>query len=310
MSSGYVLSSACKRSPSLELSVVFSRCAHIHDAFINLRRDTCVQWIWVPKFITADSYAIDWSVSREGYAYIVNAMNFSAHFTYGTRVCSESCRSLMQNRKHYKIMKSKSRLEKNKTQEAICDQIQYALKISANSMYGALSYAEYNTYSPRCGMEVTAGGRWSLTVAMAICWRMGFDMVYGDTDSIMFSIPTETSGDREYPIMPYIADMMKDTTKTSLHAVSEYLSGSSGWQDIFSRKFSYMDNVMLTIVNKIMEYTCMQHLKIEHQINGSKLPGGRTSSVYKRFIVFDDCIPTSIVWKGIQKRSVRLVREQ
>ena len=72
----------------------------------------------------------------------MNAPNFSAHFTYGTIVCAESCRSLMESRKHYKHMKSKSRLENNKSQEVICDQIQYALKISDYSMYGALSYAE------------------------------------------------------------------------------------------------------------------------------------------------------------------------
>ena len=74
--------------------------------------------------------------------------------------------------KRYKYMKSKSRLENNKIQEVICDQISYALKISANSMYGALSYAEYNNYSPRCGMGVTVGRRWSINVAMSVCWCM------------------------------------------------------------------------------------------------------------------------------------------
>ena len=79
-------------------------------------------------------------------------------------------------------MKSKSRLENNKSQEVICDQIQYALKITDNSMCGSLFYAEYNTYRPRCGMGVTEGGRWSLNVDMSVCWCMGFDIVYGDTD--------------------------------------------------------------------------------------------------------------------------------
>ena len=62
----------------------------------------------------------------------------------------------MEIRKHYKHMKYKSRLDNNKIQEVICDQIQYMLKISPNSIYGALSYAEYNIYSPGCVMVVTA----------------------------------------------------------------------------------------------------------------------------------------------------------
>ena len=42
---------------------------------------------------------------------------------------------------------------------------------------------------------------------------------------------------------------------------------------------------MPNIINLIMSYTCMQHLKIEHQDNVSKLASGINSSVYRRFIV-------------------------
>ena len=43
---------------------------------------------------------------------------------------------------------------------------------------------------------------------------------------------------------------------------------------------------MPRIINPIMSYTCMQHLKIEHQDNVSKLASGINSSVYRWFIVF------------------------
>ena len=46
--------------------------------------------------------------------------------------------------------------------------MQWALKISANSLYGSLAFKEYNTYSPRCGMSVTAIGRWALHVSIAV----------------------------------------------------------------------------------------------------------------------------------------------
>ena len=125
-------------------------------------------------------------------------------------------------------MKSKSRLENNKIQEVISDQIQYALKISANSMYGAVSYAGYNTYRPRCGMGVTVGGRWSLSVAMSVCCFIGFDILYGDTDSIMFTITVKVSMNRSYPMIPYVASMINDRPTIWLHTVYGYISGSSG----------------------------------------------------------------------------------
>ena len=125
--------------------MILKRCMDTHNSFLNVNPNTFIHWTWTPKFTTADEYTIDWLTSIRGNAYIVNAPNFSDHFTYSTIVCAESCRSLMEIRKHYKHMKSNSRLENNKSQEVICDQIHYALKISANSMYRSLSYYEYNT---------------------------------------------------------------------------------------------------------------------------------------------------------------------
>ena len=163
----------------------------------------------------------------------------------------------MEIRKHYKHMKSKRRLENNKSQEVICDQIQYALKISANSMYGALSYAEYNTYSPRCVMGVTAGGQCYVNVAMSVCWCMGFSIVYGDTDSIMFTIHVKVYMNRRYPMRPYVAIMMNDRPIISLHTVSEYISRSSGCENKFPKKLYYMCNILPRIINLIVSYTCM-----------------------------------------------------
>ena len=205
--------------------MLFNICMDTHNSFVNVNPNTCIHWTWTPKFTNIYEYAIDWLTPRRGHDSIVTAPNFSAHFTYVTIVCAESCRSLVESRKHYKHMKSKSRIDINKSQELICDQIQYVLKISANSMYKALSYSEYNTYSPVCGMGGTEGGRWYLNVAMSVCWCMGFDIVYGDTDSIMFTIPVKVSMNRRYPMILYVASMMNDMPTLSLHTVSKYISG-------------------------------------------------------------------------------------
>ena len=123
-------------------------------------------------------------------------------------------------------MKYKSRLDNNKIQEVICDQIQYMLKISPNSIYGALSYAEYNIYSPGCVMVVTAGVWWSLNVDMSVCWYMGFYMVYGNTDSIMYTISVKVSMNRRYRMRPYVDIMINDIPTIWLHTFSKYISRS------------------------------------------------------------------------------------
>ena len=84
----------------------------------------------------------------------------------------------------------------------------------------------------------------------------------------------------------YVASMMNDRPTISFHTVSKYISGSSGCENKFPKKFYFMCNIMPRIINPIMSYTCMQHLKIEHQDNGSKLASGINSSVYRRLVVF------------------------
>ena len=103
---------------------------------------------------------------------------------------------------------------------------------------------------------------------MIVCWCMGFDKVYGDADSIMFTIPVKVYMNRIYPMRPYVDSMMNDRPTISLHTVSDYISRSSGYENTFPKKLYYMCNTMPRIINLIMSYTCMQHLKIEHQGNG------------------------------------------
>ena len=110
---GDVFNSTPKQFPQLEIGMIFNRRMDTHNSFVNVNPNTCIHSTWTPKFTTTDEYAIDWLTSRRGHAYIVNSPNFSAHLIYGTTVCVESCRSLMEIRKHYKHMKYKSRLDNN-----------------------------------------------------------------------------------------------------------------------------------------------------------------------------------------------------
>jgi DNA polymerase elongation subunit (family B) len=56
----------------------------------------------------------------------------------------------------------------NQDKIQVLDRYQWALKIKAHSLYGSLSFAETNSYSPRAGNSVTEIGRWCSTIAMCI----------------------------------------------------------------------------------------------------------------------------------------------
>lgn len=59
-----------------------------------------------------------------------------------------------------------------------------ALKILANSFYGYLGYARSRWYSRDCAESVTAFGRAYISMTMEEAEKLGFRVLYGDTDSI------------------------------------------------------------------------------------------------------------------------------
>jgi len=67
-----------------------------------------------------------------------------------------------------------------------------ALKVSANSAYGAMGYQNSPMFSPSCSSSVTAIGRWCLDLACKTFDDGGMKVVYGDTDSC-FAVPTYTT---------------------------------------------------------------------------------------------------------------------
>jgi DNA polymerase elongation subunit (family B) len=58
-----------------------------------------------------------------------------------------------------------------------------ALKVLANSLYGALGYANSPLHSPRAAATVTVTGRSALALAYKVFDGLGLSVVYGDTDS-------------------------------------------------------------------------------------------------------------------------------
>lgn len=149
-----------------------------------------LSWCWPKSSLSHTDYAVDWLQVPSGHATIVSGPDFQARFFPGRRICAEACKSLISTRKRFKQKLKEQQREGNgaTNQAKVYDQIQYAYKINANSLYGIMSFPQYNTYSPRCGMSITACGRWALNMTAAIIGNLGFDVLYGDTDSVMFTL--------------------------------------------------------------------------------------------------------------------------
>ncbi|KAL0275791.1 UNVERIFIED_CONTAM: hypothetical protein PYX00_003535 [Menopon gallinae] len=94
-------------------------------------------------------------------------------------------RKLVESRRQVKsLMKTPDLTPELKMQYNIR---QMALKLTANSMYGCLGFAHSRFYAKPLAALVTSRGREILMNTKEIVMKMNFDVIYGDTDSIMIN---------------------------------------------------------------------------------------------------------------------------
>lgn len=89
------------------------------------------------------------------------------------------------------IKKSLKALPKGSTEYALADARQHSLKIILNSFYGTLGYARFRWYSKECAAAVTAWSREYVKMVAEEAKKLGFQILYGDTDSTFIKIPAE-----------------------------------------------------------------------------------------------------------------------
>lgn len=65
---------------------------------------------------------------------------------------------------------------------------QWALKIIANSFYGMFGYARARWYSRECAESITSFGRYYIKETIDLADDEGFEVVYGDTDSLFCKV--------------------------------------------------------------------------------------------------------------------------
>ena len=251
-------------------------------------------WYWPESSHRYNSYAVDWVQCTLGHATIVSGPDFQARFFPGRSICAEACKSLIAARKEFKQLLKAEESKANPDPYAmkVYDQVQYAYKINANSLYGILSFTMYNTYSPRCGMSITACGRWALNATACIISALGFDILYGDTDSVMFALAGNVSivdaftpSSRDRPIQDTVDAMTLLHPGISTHHLSEYLAGSPGSDALCNQHMHNIRGLVPRIVNRVMSFTCLVDLKIETQDTKVTVDGSIKSRVYKSFVL-------------------------
>ncbi len=96
------------------------------------------------------------------------------------------------------LMKERAKVKKQmkeadaKVKKAL-DMKQLAIKLLANAFYGYFGYQRAKIYNVGIASSVTALGRETIhTTVKAMEEEFGYDVVYGDTDSVMIKVPTES----------------------------------------------------------------------------------------------------------------------
>ncbi|HHQ45222.1 MAG TPA: DNA polymerase [Candidatus Altiarchaeales archaeon] len=88
-------------------------------------------------------------------------------------------------------IKGKMKKEADPQKKKIYDVQQQALKILANSAYGYYGFAMARWYSRECAASITGWGRKYIHETIEDAEKAGFQVIYGDTDSVYLKYPKD-----------------------------------------------------------------------------------------------------------------------
>jgi len=121
--------------------------------------------------------------------------------------------------------------DKNSAQYRMLDIQQQSIKILTNSFYGYTGWSAAKFYKRECAEATTAWGRHFIKRAVEVAEELGFEVIYGDTDSIFAKLPpdVESEGERKTGILKKAREVSK--------RISEELPLELEIQDFFKSIF-------------------------------------------------------------------------
>jgi DNA polymerase elongation subunit (family B) len=101
------------------------------------------------------------------------------------------------------------------------DRQQAAVKVIMNSLYGVTGWDRFRLYDKEVGAAVTATGREVIEHTETIADDIGFEVVYGDTDSVMLEVGQVSPDDvdAELSIPDELREVYPDATEEELRAL-------------------------------------------------------------------------------------------
>lgn len=95
---------------------------------------------------------------------------------------SKNLKTLIERRRFLK--ERMKLLDKKSVEYKILDNEQYATKIISNAMYGYFAFVGARWYKRECAESTAAFGRHYISKVLEFAHKEGFEIIYGDTDSI------------------------------------------------------------------------------------------------------------------------------
>jgi DNA polymerase I/DNA polymerase-2 len=108
------------------------------------------------------------------------------------------------------IKKRMKRLKKESEEYKLLNNRQFALKTIANASYGYFGFVGAKWYKRECGASTAAFGRYYITSVIEEAKRVGFEIIYGDTDSLMAKYPEKLSKEKLIEIGEKFAEMINN----------------------------------------------------------------------------------------------------
>ena len=157
----------------------------------------------------------------------ITAPNGVSFTTDKKSVISDLIDSLLEEREQKKDARDEhqpgtSEYEKYDTQQT-------AVKIIMNSLYGVLGWSRFRLYDRKVGAAVTATGREVIKFTQSIASERGYDVVYGDTDSVMLEI---ADADNLRQIIDTSFELEDEINKKYDEFAKEKLNADEHWFDI------------------------------------------------------------------------------